>query len=166
MLDNIERLIRIISSNKEHNSTPNYKNYHHLGSSFIAFYIQAQNARIQGDKAEIYYCLTEMEFLFDELARKNLLSDDQHQPLLDFKTGCKYFLLERKPIVDEAYAFVPYGGAKSTRQQAEELQKDIVQVAEEDLNYQKNKEEWDDLEREQRWKKIRDDENRRPHILP
>jgi hypothetical protein len=103
---------------------------------------------MQNDVQEIYFCIVEMDFLFDILESNKFLDDDQFDRLVYFIAGSKYFLLKREPVTDEAMSFVSYGGAKSVREQAEELNRDI-QVAEKDIDYQKKM----------------DDDARRPHIL-
>lgn len=157
----MKHIIRLASILKKDKAK---KGYHDLCHNLIMVYTQAQNARVQNDVQEIYTSIVEMDFIFDILESKKFLDDDQFDRLVYFIAGSKYFLLKREPVTDEALTFVTYGGAKSTRQQAEELKRDI-QVAEEDIDYQKKKEEWEALEREQRWKKENDDEERRPHIL-
>ena len=162
----MKHIVRLSTIFAEKEDGPDYKKYYDLSSRVIMLFMQAQKAAMNNDKAEIYYAIVEIDFLWDEICDNHLEEGGETESkLAEFIVGCKYLLLQRDPTCDEARSFVGYGGAKSTRQQAKELQKDIVQVAEEELNYQKNKKEWDDLEREQRWKKIRDDENRRPHIL-
>ena len=162
----IKHIVRLSTIFAEKEYGPDYTKYYDLSSRVITLFMQAQKATLANDRAEIYYCIVEIDFLWDEICENHFEDESETgNKLAEFIVGMKYLLLQRKPTCAEAKTFVTYGGAKSTRQQAEELQKDIVQVAEEELNYQKNKEEWDDLEREQRWKKVRDDENRRPHIL-
>ena len=162
----IKHIVRLSTIFAEKEYGPDYTKYYDLSSRVITLFMQAQKATLANDRAEIYYCIVEIDFLWDEICDNYLeKGGDTESKLAEFIVGCKYLLLQRDPTCDEARSFVGYGGAKSTRQQAEELQKDIVQVAEEELNYQKNKEEWQALEREQRWKKEKDDEERRPHIL-
>ena len=171
----MKHIVRLSTIFAEKEDGPDYKKYYDLSSRVIMLFMQAQKAAMNNDKAEIYYAIVEIDFLWDEICDNYLeRGGDTEGKLAEFIVGCKYLLLQRDPTCAEAQTFVGYGGAKSTRQQAEELQKDIVQVAEsesfyckEDIfDYQKNKEEWEALEREQRWKKEEDDEERRPHILP
>ena len=142
MMKHIVRLASILKKDKAE------KGYHDLCHNLIMVYTQAQNARVQNDVQEIYTSIVEMDFIFDQFESNKLLDDEQFDRLVYFIAGSKYFLLKRKPVTDEAMSFVTYSGAKSTREQAEELQKNI-QVAEEDMDYQKKM----------------DDDARRPHIL-
>jgi cell division protein FtsL len=141
----MKHIIRLASILKKDNAK---KGYHDLCHNLIMVYTQAQNARVQNDVQEVYSCIVEMDFIFDILESKKFLDDDQFDRLVYFIAGSKYFLLKREPVTDEAMSFITYVGAKSTREQAMELQKNI-QVAEEDIDYQKKE----------------DDDARRPHIL-
>jgi hypothetical protein len=161
----INHIVRLSTIFAEKEDGLDYKKYYDLSSRVIMLFMQAQKAAMNNDKAEIYYCIVEIDFLWDEICDNYLEKEGKTvDKLAEFIVGMKYLLLQRKPTCAEALTFVTYGGAKSTRQQAEELKRDI-QVAEEDIDYQKNKEQWEALEREQRWKKEEDDDARRPHIL-
>ncbi len=145
----MKHVARLTSIFAEKADGPDYKKYYDLSSRVIMLFMQAQKAVMNNDKAEIYYAIVEIDFLWDEICDNYFERGGKTEgKLAEFIVGMKYLLLQRDPTCAEAKTFVTYGGAKSTREQAEELQKNI-QVAEEDIDYQKKM----------------DDDTRRPHIL-
>jgi len=156
MINHISRLTSIFAEKAD---GPDYLKYYDLSCRVIMLFMQAQKASINNDKQEICYCIVEIDFLWDEICDNHLEEGGETEgKLAEFIVGMKYLLLQRDPTCDEAQTFVGYGGAKSTRQQAEELQKDIVQVAKESESFYCKEDIFD-------YQKKEDDEERRPHIL-